>query len=161
MHRVIFGTLLCLLLPATSQAAEVITREQIQQVMQATDAASLERDAAGIGIHLCNSFERVIEFPYKELMATVRIDKMEYLQMIDEGWAGIKQYDYQRDDIEIHIMPDRLSGRSHSTVTEHMVLDGIEMTSRFREYATYEIRDGRTVITQVGGHTLLGDTTPE
>ena len=58
-------------------------------------------------------------------------------------------------------MPDGLSGSSYSTVTEHMVLNGEEMISRFREYATYELEDGRPVITQVSGHTLLGDTTPQ
>ena len=35
------------------------------------------------------------------------------------------------------------------------------MTSKFREYATYELENGRAVITQVSGHTLLGDTTPQ
>jgi hypothetical protein len=46
-------------------------------------------------------------------------------------------------------------------VTEHMIQDGKQMTSKFREYATYELEDGRPVITQVSGHTLVGDTTPE
>jgi len=35
------------------------------------------------------------------------------------------------------------------------------MISKFREYATYELENGRPVITQVSGHTLLGDTTPQ
>ena len=58
-------------------------------------------------------------------------------------------------------MPDGLSGLSHSTVTENMVQDGEKITSKFREYATYELEDGRPVITRVSGHTLLGDTTPQ
>jgi hypothetical protein len=58
-------------------------------------------------------------------------------------------------------MPDGLSGVSQSTVTENTIQDGETMTSRFREYATYELEDGRPVITEVSGHTLLGDTTPQ
>jgi hypothetical protein len=58
-------------------------------------------------------------------------------------------------------MPDGLSGLSYSTITEHLVQDGEEMISKFREYATYELENGRPVITQVSGHTLLGDTTPQ
>jgi hypothetical protein len=42
-----------------------------------------------------------------------------------------------------------------------MVLDGREMTSRFREYATYRLENGQPVITEISGHTLLGDTTPQ
>ncbi len=126
----------------------------------ATDAAALNRNTAGIAVYLGETFEKTIEFAHKRWMAKVRLDKDKYLALIDEGWAGIGDYDYQRDDIEIHIMPDGLSGLSYSTVTENMVQDGVKMTSRVREHATYALENGRPVITRVGGHTLLGDTTP-
>lgn len=148
------------LLSLPALAEDRITREQIQQVIKATDTAALDRDAAGIAMHLGVAFERTIEFVYQDLMAKVRLDRDEYLAMIDEGWQGISDYDYQRADTAIHISPDGLSGMSYSTVTENMVQDGVKMTSRFREHATYALENGRPVITRVGGHTLLGDTTP-
>ena len=64
-------------------------------------------------------------------------------------------------DTEIHIMQDALSGVSHSTITENTVQDGRKMTSRFREYATYKLENGKPVITHISGHTLLGHTTPQ
>jgi len=94
-------------------------------------------------------------------MAKVTVRKDQYLELIDEGWESSGAYYYQRDDTEIHIKPDGLSGLSYSTITEHLVQDGEEMTSKFREYATYELENGRPVITRVSGHTLLGDTTPQ
>jgi hypothetical protein len=160
MHRPLLVTLLGLLLSGTAVADWKITSDKILQVMDASDTAALERDAAAISIYLSDTFERLIEFPHKGLMAKVRLKKMEYLQMIDEGWAGIDAYDYQRDNVEVHIMPDGITGRSHSTVTENITVDGIRMTSRFREYATYVMENGRPVIIEVSGHTLLGDTTP-
>ncbi len=160
MHRPLLVTLLGLLLSGAAVADWKITRDKILQVMDASDTAALERDAAAISIYLSDTFERLIEFPHKGLMAKVRLKKMEYLQMIDEGWAGIDAYDYQRDNVEVHIMPDGITGRSHSTVTENITVDGIRMTSRFREYATYVMENGRPVIIEVSGHTLLGDTTP-
>ncbi len=161
MHRPLLVTLLGLLLSGTAVADWKITSDKILQVMDASDTAALERDAAAISIYLSDTFERLIEFPHKGLMAKVRLKKMEYLQMIDEGWAGIDAYDYQRDNVEVHIMPDGITGRSHSTVTENITVDGIRMTSRFREYATYAMENGRPVIIEVSGHTLLGDTTPQ
>ncbi len=161
MHRPLLVTLLGLLLSGTAVADWKITSDKILQVMDASDTAALERDAAAISIYLSDTFERLIEFPHKGLMAKVRLKKMEYLQMIDEGWAGIDAYDYQRDNVEVHIMPDGITGRSHSTVTENITVDGIRMTSRFREYATYVMENGRPVIIEVSGHTLLGDTTPQ
>jgi hypothetical protein len=138
-----------------------MTREHIQQVMSATDAAAINRDAAAIGDYLGQSFERIIEFTYKDWTAKIRLDRDKYLEMISDGWTQVGEYSYQRDNVEIHLSPDRLSGLSYSTVTERMVQDGEEMISRFREHATYELENGRPVITQVSGHTLLGDTTPQ
>jgi len=114
-----------------------------------------------IGTYLGNSFERIIEFPHEDQMARVRLNKLEYLQLLDEGWSRIAHYDHQRDNLDIHIMPDGLSGKTHSPITENIVIDGVKVTSRFREYAIYELENGRPVITQVSGHTLLGDTTPQ
>jgi hypothetical protein len=161
MNRRVTGIVLFVLLSQPLQAAGRITSEQIQQVIDATDAAAMNRDTAGIGNYLSNSFEKTIEFPYKKWMAKVKLNKDDYLGLIDEGWSNTAQYDYQRSNTEIHIMPDGMSGLSHSTVTENIIVDGEKMTSKFREYATYELENGRPVITRVSGHTLLGDTTPQ
>ena len=161
MNRRVTGIVLSILLSQPLQATGRITSEQIQQVIDATDAAAMNRDTAGIGNYLSNSFEKTIEFPYKKWMAKVRLNKDDYLGLIDEGWSNTAEYDYQRSNTEIHIMPDGMSGLSHSTVTENIIVDGEKMTSKFREYATYELENGRPVITRVSGHTLLGDTTPQ
>ena len=160
MHRRLTGIVMAALLASPLQAADRITAEQIQQVIDTTDAAAMNRDTAGIGAYLGDDFEKIIEFPHDKWMAKVRINKEEYLALIDAGWTTIEEYDYQRADTEIHVMPDGLSGLSYSTVTENLVQDGKQMTSKFREYATYELEDGRPVITKVSGHTLVGDTTP-
>jgi len=161
VNKLFTGTLVSVLLSLPAQAADRITSEQIQQVIDATDAAAMNRDSAGIGAYLSDTFERTIEFSHEKWMAKVSLDKAKYLGLIEDGWATIEAYDYRRDDTEIHIMPDGLSAVSHSTVTEHIVQNGEKMTSKFREYATYELENGRPVITGVSGHTLLGDTTPQ
>jgi predicted SpoU family rRNA methylase len=161
MHRRLIGTVIVLLLAFPLHAEDRITAAQIQQVMDTTDAAAMKRDTAGIAAHLGDSFKKILEFPHDKWMARVKLNKQEYLTLIDAGWETVEDYDYQRTDTEIHVMPDGLSGLSYSTVTEHMIQDGKQMTSKFREYATYELEDGRPVITQVSGHTLVGDTTPE
>ena len=160
MNKRLTGSVISILLAFPSYAADRITAEQIQQVIDTTDAAAMNRDTGGIGAYLSASFEKILEFPHDKWMAKVRINKEEYLALIDAGWTTIEKYDYERSDTEIHVMPDGLSGLSYSTVTENLVQDGKQMTSKFREYATYELEDGRPVITKVSGHTLVGDTTP-
>jgi hypothetical protein len=160
MSKRLTGSVISILLAFPSYAADRITAEQIQQVIDTTDAAAMNRDTAGIGAYLSASFEKILEFPHDKWMAKVRINKEKYLALIDAGWTTIEAYDYARSNTEIHVMPDGLSGLSYSTVTENLVQDGQQMTSKFREYATYELEGGRPVITQVSGHTLVGDTTP-
>ena len=161
MNRLLTATVVSVVLLLPAHAAEQITDEQIQQVIDATDVAAMNRDAAGIGEYLSDSFVKILEFRYKKWMAKVKVRKDKYLELIEEGWADIGAYYYQRDDTEIHISLDGQSGMSHSTITEHMVQDGEDMISKVREYATYELENGRPVITRVSGHTLLGDTTPQ
>ena len=161
MYRSLTGLLLCGLLSAPAVAADHMTKDLIQKVIEATDAAAMKRDAAEIGVYLGESFERVIDVPYLGAIEQARIGKMDYLQMIEQGWKDTTEYTTQRDDIKIMLLPDGISGESYSTITEKMVVDGVKMTSRFREYAVYELEDGRPVITEVSGHKLLGDTTPD
>jgi hypothetical protein len=161
MYRLLAGTLLFALLTIPAAADDQITRAQIQQVIDATDAAARERDAAAIGVHLGESFTRAIEFPVGDMVAKARIGRMEYLQTIDLGWKDVDDYSTQRDNIQIHILPGGFSGQSYSTITEQFVVDGRKMTSRVREYAVYELEGERAVITEVSAHRLLGDTTPE
>lgn len=160
MTRLLTGTVLSVLLSFQAQAADPITRGHIEYVIDVTDTAAMNRDAAGIGEYLSVSFEKIIEFPHDKWMAKVRIGKEKYLELIAEGWPAIDEYDYQRDNTVIHIMPDGLNGQSYSTITETLSLDGTNMVSIFREHALYTMENGRPVITQISGHTLLGDTMP-
>jgi hypothetical protein len=160
MNRRLTGMLIATIVAFPAQAADRITEAQIQQVINATDAAAQERDTQGIGNYLGETFEKIIEFPHEKWMAKVRLDKQEYLGLIDAGWKTAEAYNYQRGRIVIYLMPDGLSGQSYSTVTENVTQDGEKMTSVFREHALYAIENGRTVITRISGHTLVGDTTP-
>lgn len=160
MSRPLTTAAIVVLLSFPVQAQDRITEEQIQQVIDATDAASMSRDAEGIGKYLSDSFVRIIEFPHDKWMAKVKLNKDQYLDMIGEGWATTEEYDYRREDTVIYLLPVKLTGKSYSTVTENVMQNGERMTSRFREHAFYALENGRPVITRISGHTLAGDTTP-
>lgn len=162
MNRLLSGTVLTVLLSFQAQATEPITREHIQQIVDITDAATINQDTAGISEYLSETFQRVIEFVHKDkYIAKVRIGKKKYLELIEEGWPALEEYAYQREDTSIHIMPDGSSGQSYSTITETLSLRGTRMVSKYREHALYALEDGKPVITQISGHTLLGDTMRE
>lgn len=144
-----------------ASAADYITSADIETVIAKTDIASQNRDVTGIGNYLGDNFAKYIELPLEDWNSSFRIDKDKYLSIIKEGWENSKAYSYERTDTKIHIAADGLSADSNSTVTEVIIIDGKKMVSKVREYAHYELEDGRAVITSVEGHKLVGDTTPE
>ncbi|MGD8673192.1 MAG: hypothetical protein PVF07_04155 [Thiogranum sp.] len=142
-------------------AAGKITAAQIREVMAAADLASQQRDTKAIGACLGEKFFKYIDVPMDKLPATVRIDKDQYLGLIERGWDRIENYAYQRKDVVVNVAPDGLSGESSSTVIETFTVDGAETVSKVREYARYELEDGRPVIVTVQTQTLVGDTTSQ
>lgn len=138
-----------------------ITSAQISELIAATDAASENKDTQAIGRYLGTGFYKYIDIAAGDIPASIRIDKQQYLEMIDRGWKTIDNYSYNRADTVIHIDKDGQSAESFSTILETVVTsDGQEMVSKVREYASYELEDDRPVIVRIESHTLVGDTTP-
>ena len=161
MTREIRSLIITILLAQPVFAADSITKEQIQQVIAATDAAARERNTPGIEKYLGENFEKKLDMRHGKWMASIKIRKDQYLALIDEGWKDIDEYDYRRDNTVIYIAADGLSGESYSTITETVVNNGERMVSKVREHARYTLEEGMPVITHISGHTLVGDTTPK
>lgn len=142
-------------------AADKLTREMIAELMDRTDAASAQRDTAAIGAALGSDFYKYVDVPSDGLPATARVTKQQYLDYIEKGWQKVGAYDYRRKDVVINLSPDGDSGESFSTIIENFEVDGRAMTSKVREYARYQLEDGRPVIVNIDTQTLVGDTTPE
>lgn len=142
-------------------AADKLTSEMIRELMDTTDTAAAQRDAATIGAALGDNFYKYVDVPSDGLPATVRITKQQYLDTIEKGWEKVGKYDYRRKDVVINLSSGGDSGESFSTIVENFEIDGKSMTSKVREYARYELQDGRPVIVNLDTQTLVGDTTPE
>lgn len=149
------------LLSLAALADDALTVEHIQGVIDATDAAAMQRDTQAIGRHLSSDFEKKVELPYQGRQASITLNKEEYLELIDQGWEQLQEYSYRREDTVIHIASDGLSGESSSTLTEHMVVNSKPSVSKVREYTHYSLEDGKALITRVESHELVGDTTPD
>lgn len=149
------------LFPPFSSAAAKITAEQVRQVMEAADLASVERDADAIGVCLSEDFAKYIDIPVEPEPVVALIDKRQYLALIEEGWNRISDYTYTRKDVVIHVAQDGSSAETFSTIIETFTVDGQPMVSKIREYARYAIEGDRPVIINVESLKLVGDTTPE
>ena len=142
-------------------ADEQITTDQIRKIITETDAAAEHRDVSGIGKYLSDRFLKNIQVPAEKWLASVKIDKDQYLAMIAQGWDTVDEYSYERENTVIIIAPDGSSGESHSTLTQTVIINGKKTVSKIKEYAHYELEDGRPMITTIEGQMLNAETTPE
>ncbi len=158
---VAFFALWALLWVRCAHAEGELTREMIRALMESTDKASMQRDTAAIGAALGSGFYKYIAIPAEPLPATARMNKQQYLEMIERGWKNTGSYQYRREDVTINLSPAGDSGESFSTVIERFDIDGRAMLSKVREYARYGLENGRAVIVNIDSQTLVGDSTPE
>lgn len=152
---------LLLMLAGPAWADQQLTVAQVKQVIEATDNAAERKDTRGIGVHLGSNFFKYVDLAFDDVPLAVELNKEQYLEQIDLGWDKLESYRYKRQDTVINVSNDGKSAESYSTVIETFTIDSQEMVSKVREYATFEIEDGKPVITRVESITLTGDTTPE
>lgn len=152
---------LLLLWAAQAPAADKLTKDMIRELIETTDTASMQRDTAAIGAALGSNFYKYVDVTSEGMPATARITKQQYLDTIDKGWEKTSKYQYTRKDVVINLSPEGDSAESFSTIVENFEIDGREMRSKVREYARYELENGRPVIVNIDTQTLVGDTTPE
>jgi hypothetical protein len=150
-----------LLFGSQAGAATQLTVEEVRQVMEATDVAAGHHDTQAIGAHLGQKFFKYIDIPSGEEPATAKINREQYLQIIEQGWNKVQNYAYQRKDVVINVTPDGSAAESFSTVIETFTVDGKDMVSKVREYASYALENGRAVIVNIDSQSLVGDTTPQ
>lgn len=155
------GLAVALIFSTQTSADQRMTADMVRQVIEKTDLAATQRDAQSIGVYLGSEFFKYVDLPYDDVPLAVELNKTQYLEQIDQGWAELEAYEYVRQNIVINVARDEQSAESFSTVTETFRTDGQEFVSKVREYASFIFEDGRPVIIRVEGITLTGDTTPE
>ncbi|MFC1774614.1 hypothetical protein ACFL3A_14925 [Pseudomonadota bacterium] len=160
--KLIGGTLAIALLFSTQVFADqMMTADMVRQVIEATDVAAKQRDTQAIGVHLGSDFFKYIDLPYDDVPLAIEMNKQQYLEHIDQGWGKLEAYQYVRQGIVINIARDGQSAESFSTITETFKVDGKEMISKVREYASFVFENGQPIIIRVEGIVLTGDTTPK
>lgn len=160
MHKVFLAALMALIISPACFSNEVITKKLVEEVINITDKASIEKNADIIAKHLSSKFNKLIEMSSDgQLTFTAPLSKTQYIAMINDGWKKIENYSYVRDDLTIEILNGGKAAKSNSTLIEKFAVDGKDIVSKIREYAYYAMEDGHVVITKIESITLVGDTT--
>jgi ketosteroid isomerase-like protein len=147
----LFGWLIAL----PSAAADVLTTERVEALLDAIDQASETRDVDALLMHMADNAEIHLKMPASEGGDT-RMSKKEYAAMTRMTFAMASDYSYRREDTHIDIAADGQSATVTDTTIERVVIMGQTINARAREEATIELIDGKPMIVR-----LVGDGNPQ
>ncbi len=135
--------------PLMNGCTSKINEEQIQTVLEAVDKAANEKNADGILAHMADDVVVKLNVPNGRTSKTFSLNRDQYRRLLEEGYRVAQVYEFGRKGTRIKIARDgkraKVSSRTYETMRNQ---NGSQRTDSL-ETATFELRNGKVVITKV------------
>ena len=135
--------------PAGIAAPERITEAQIRQMLEAIDAAAMERNAEGIVRHFARDCIIRLDMPGPHGRQVLQVDREEYATNLKESFSTLTKYEYRRLETKIHIGPHGRSARVTGKIYETMAVEDRIIKAVTEHTAILEHRSGELLITSL------------
>ncbi|MFQ5990295.1 MAG: hypothetical protein ACE5K9_10315 [Candidatus Methylomirabilales bacterium] len=135
--------------PAAIAATERITEAQIHQILEAIDAAAMERNAEGIVQYFARDCIIRLEMPGPHGRQVLQVNREEYATSLKESFSTLIKYEYLRMETKIHIGPDGKSARVTGKIYETMTVEDRIIKAVTQHTAIFEHRSGELSITSL------------
>jgi len=137
---------------APVSALEQLTKADVEAMIRKMDLAIEARDIAAIEPLLTPDVKIVIKnLPTPEGLKTMEMTRDQYIQNSKDVFANAQDYKYSRQDQVIEILDGGKKAVITAVVSEHITMQGQQITSVTNERATVEVRDGKALITALEG----------
>ncbi|HXH02475.1 MAG TPA: hypothetical protein VNN09_04065 [Candidatus Competibacteraceae bacterium] len=152
-HRLLTAAILALLgLAPAAQAAERITREELEAIDQSINRAANAENFLAIAPYLATEF--VVRLKLAD-GTEIELGRPEYLQVLQQNQESIRDYHSNIEQVEYRVAPDGLSAEIHQHSADRAILkDGQVVTSRLRTMSHAVLREGRIVFDRGEGEVL-------
>jgi hypothetical protein len=140
---------LCALACKDSSQTATITDDDIWEIMDEVEIATLNKDIDGVMKHLAPSvLIRVsVETPYGP--QRVKRSREEYKKETLDLWSMTSHNEYRRENEEIKISDDGQVAVVETDIIESHVIEGQTVDSETYERVTLEIIDGHILVTKI------------
>lgn len=142
---------LCLSFIITSAVcAADLTEDDVRQVIARIDNAIDRADAEALGNELSDDAEITLNFVDQGEKQVMQLSKIDYLLLLEQGWAQFSNYSYHRSDMKVSLQGAKAF--ITAVVHEEMMIEDQHYSGSSREEATVELIDGKPIVTAVVGH---------
>jgi ketosteroid isomerase-like protein len=127
--------------------AQDLTPSGVKAFIASIDAAISRRDVDVIVDHIAEHAVVSATVLMQGQTQTLRMNKLQYRQMLALAWSAASSYEYERSNEKISI--DGNQATVTADVAESMVIQGQPFATKARERATVESLDGKLMLTQL------------
>ncbi len=132
-----------------------ISKEQVLNILRTMDDGLANKDASAIVTNFANNAVITATIVEGQRMDTSKDDPDSYRLGLEAGFKHFDNIKLQRKDILVQIAPNGRKATSMSTVIESFDDTGNPEQDTTRESATFEIIDGKIVITQMDSNGVV------
>jgi hypothetical protein len=130
---------------------ERVTQEGIRAKLADIDRATEKRDAATLCAMIAPGARITIRTDAVEGGRTIRLEPAEYCDYMKQGFEQAETYESVRSDVRIALSPDGKAAVVDDSVAEKAVVAGRTLDTVTAEKLTFEVRDGRLMLTAIDG----------
>lgn len=130
-----------------------LTESQVKQMLERIEVAVQHLDAAAIGRQLADNVVIEVTVNAQGQSQVIQLEKQQYLQLLQTGWASYEDYDYSQtiNSIEVKGNKAYISSNSVETIT----MQGKTVEAGSREESVIELINGVPLVTEIRAVTAM------
>ena len=130
-----------------------LSESQVRQVLNRIEVAVQHLDAAGIGRQLADDVFIEVTVNAQGQSQVIQLEKQQYLQLLQTGWASYEDYDYAQSINSIEVKGNKayISSNSVETIT----MQGKTIEAGSKEASVIELINGVPLVTEIKAVTAM------
>jgi hypothetical protein len=142
-----FGIIAC-----EKKSAVYITEDDIWNIMDEVEVATLDKDIDGVMKYLAPSvvIHVSVSSPYGPMKEPM--SREEYREKTLKGWAMATNYEYGYENEKIKLSDDGQTAVVETDVIESYVLEGRTINTETHERITLQVLDGEILVTRIDAY---------
>ncbi|MEC8010108.1 MAG: nuclear transport factor 2 family protein [Pseudomonadota bacterium] len=130
-----------------------LTESQVRQILDRIEVAVQNLDAAGIGRQLADNVVIEVTVNAQGQSQVIQLEKQQYLQLLQTGWASYEDYDYSQTINSIVVKGNKAYISSNSVET--MTMQGKTIEAGSKEASVIELINGVPLVTEIKAVTAM------
>ena len=130
-----------------------LTESQVKQMLERIEVAVQNLDAAAIGRQLADDVFIEVTVNAQGQSQVIQLEKQQYLQLLQTGWASYEDYDYSQTINSIEVKGNKAYISSNSVET--MTIQGKTVEAGSKEASVIELINGVPLVTEIKAVTAM------